>query len=257
MKNGKKRFNKDNSIHKYIGITKEFMKWCNKRGFTDNNGYTLISGYNEIYYTPFALEADDISQLLSIDFDAIDYSKYGVRSCNIQRTKKALESTRDSFVFRCFCGIRFSDYFTLSPNKFKENRLTLVTKKTGSNVTITLPPSAFKILEKYNYQLPKVNNQNENENLKLLGQIVGFDEDTTVTYKLGGSQVSELKKRWEIITTHTARKTFITNCLRAGIEAYLVMEIVGIKKESTFRRYIQITNNDVAGALARLDKFYS
>lgn len=257
LKNGNKRFKKDNTIHKYISITKEFMKWCNKRGITNNKDYTNISGYNEVYFTPFALEAEDISKLLSINFDSIDLAKFGIRPCNIEKTRNALEVARDSFVFRCFCGIRFSDYYSLSPNKFKQNRLTLVTQKTGTNVAITLPDSAFAILEKYNYRLPKQANQTENENLKLLSRIAGFNDETTITYKLGGKLVSEVKQRWELVTTHTARKTFITNCLRAGIEAYLVMDIVGIKKESTFRRYIQVTNNDVAGALSVLDKFYS
>jgi site-specific recombinase XerD len=133
----------------------------------------------------------------------------------------------------------------------------LVTQKTGTSVTIPLPESAFKILIKYNYKLPKQNNQTENEQLKLLCKIAGFKEETTITYKLGGELISEVKQRWELVTTHTARKTFITNCLRAGIEAYLVMEIVGIKKESTFRRYVQVTNNDVAGALAKLEEHYS
>lgn len=257
LKNGKKRFNKDNTIHKYIGITKEFMKWSNKRGYTTNNDYTNISGYNEIYFTPFALEGEDISKLLSIDFNTVDLISLGARPCNLSKTRKSLETVRDSFVFRCFCGIRFSDYYSLSPNKFKGNRLTLVTQKTGTSVTIPLPESAFKILSKYNYKLPKQNNQTENEQLKLLCKIAGFKEDTTITYKLAGELISEVKQRWELVTTHTARKTFITNCLRAGIEAYLVMEIVGIKKESTFRRYVQVTNNDVAGALAKLEEHYS
>jgi site-specific recombinase XerD len=257
LKNGKSRFNRDNTIHKYLSITKEFMKWCNKRGFTTNRDYTNISSCKEFYFTPFALEGEDISKLLALDFNTIDLISYGVRPCNVAKTKTALETARDSFVFRCFCGIRFSDYHSLAPNKFKGNRLSLVTQKTATNVAITLPESAFKILLKYDYKLPKLANQEENEQLKLLSKIAGFNEETTITYKRAGDQVSEVKQRWELVTSHTARKTFITNCLRAGIDAYLVMEIVGIKKESTFRRYIQVTKNDVAGALDKLEKHYA
>lgn len=251
--NGDNRYNKDNSIHKIINITKDFMKWANKRGFCNCEDYKLINGYQEVYFEPFALNDTDIKKLTTLDLNSINWSQFGIRACNLDKTKIALERTRDAFVFRSLCGIRFSDYQSLTPVKLQGGSISIVTKKTGTKLDIPIQKYAQEILKKYNYNVPKLANQNENENLKLLSRIAGFDESVTVTFKRGGKKHEEVKKRWELVSTHTARKTFITNCLRAGIDAYIVMELVGIKKESTFQRYAQITNSDVNKAMNKLD----
>lgn len=253
--NGNPRFSRDNSINKYVSITKEFAKWALKNGYTHSNNYSKISNCNETYYVPFALENEDLKRIASIDFKSIDLVKFNIRPSNFERTIEALEKTRDAFLFRCFCGIRFSDYKNLTSNKIVNNRLTLVTQKTGTTISIPLSSLAIEILEKYDYCPPKLENQNENEHLKLLSLISGLTESITITYKLGGVKKEETKQRWELVTTHTARKTFITNCLRAGIEPYLVMEMVGIKKEATFKRYVQVSHNDMTLAMSKLEKY--
>ena len=255
--NGLPRFNRDNSINKYLSITKEFAKWAYKNGFTNDVSYSKISNCNETYYVPFALENEDIKKLNSIDFKQVDLTKYDIQTNSIDFTIKKLEEARDSFIFRCFCGIRFSDYKKLTSDKIINNRLTLVTQKTGTTISLPLSSLAIEVLVRNNFNPPKMENQKENEVLKLLALIAGFTEKTTVTYKLGGVKKEEVKKRWELVTTHTARKTFITNCLRAGIEPYLVMEMVGIKKESTFKRYVQVSNNDMLDAVKKLDVYIS
>jgi hypothetical protein len=44
------------------------------------------------------------------------------------------------------------------------------------------------------------------------------------------------------LTTHAARRTFITLSLERGMRPEIVMEIAGIKKWETFKRYIKITD---------------
>lgn len=254
---GSPRYEKDNSIHKIISITKEFMKWANRRGYIANSDYKLISGYNEEYFAPFALDYNDVKTLMNLDFNDVNLQEYGIRPCNFFKVRDALEKTRDAFVFRSMCGIRFSDYQCLTPLKLQGDRLSLVTQKTSSLVEIPLHPFAKEILRNYNYRMPKMANQNENEHLKLLCRIAGFNEPITLTYKRGGKKIDVVKNRWELVSTHTARKTFITNCLRAGIDAYLVMEIVGIKKEATFKRYVQVASNDVKDAMKKLELLYA
>lgn len=253
---GTLRYTKDNSIHKYISITKEFLKWSNRRGYSTSNHYKLISGYNEEYFAPFALDSSDVNKLMNLDIQSIDLNEYEIRPCNHKKVKDALERARDAFLFRCLCGIRYSDYNQLTPSKLQNGILSLVTQKTNVQIQLPLHSYAQKILLKYGYKVPKFKNQNENENLKLLARIAGFTEKETISYKRGGRKIEEVKKRWELVSTHTARKTFITNCLRAGIEAYIVMDIVGIKKESTFKRYVQVSGYDVSIAMKKHDLLY-
>lgn len=255
--NGKPRYTKDNAIHKNISIVKEFLKWANSKGYTNLEYYKGIMGYNEEYFAPFALSSSDISMLMKLDIQSVDLDNYEIRPCNHEKVKIALERTRDAFVFRCLCGIRYSDYSQLTSSKLKNGSINLVTQKTNTQIQLPLHSYAKKILSENDYCVPILANQNENENLKLLARVAGFTEKETVSFLRGGKRIEEVKERWELVSTHTARKTFITNCLRAGIEQYVVMEIVGIKKESTFKRYVQVSGHDINKAMQKYEALYS
>lgn len=192
--NGDLRYNKDNAIHKNIGITKEFIKWANQRGYTSSIKYKEIKEFEEEYFAPFALEHGDIQKLMSIDFMALDLSIYDIRACNYAKVKKELKITRDAFVFRSLCGIRFSDYSLLTPNKLRNDKIQLVTQKTSTQIQLPLDEMAKTILIEYNYNVPKLSNQNENKNLKLLGRVAGFDESVVLVHKRGGKHIEEDKK---------------------------------------------------------------
>ncbi|CAG5083007.1 site-specific integrase [Parvicella tangerina] len=252
---GRNRYTKDNSIHKNIEIIKGFCRWAYERGYTKSNAFEQIKGFDQKYFAPFALSSRDLTTLMDIDFSLVDLNEYNIRPCNHARVKEALEKTRDAFVFRCLCGIRHGDYYQLDPSKIINNKLQLVTEKTKSVIYLSLHPYASSIILKYDYKVPKLMNQNENENLKLMAQISGFNEIIEIVYMQGAELVREDKYRWELVTTHTARKTFITNCLRAGIPPHIVMEIVGIKKASTLQRYINISKADIEESMEKLNNY--
>lgn len=255
--NGNPRYQRDNTIHKYINIVKEFSKWALKNGYTDNSKYQDISGYNEVYLDTFALEAQEIKKLMELNIDNIDLNQFDIRPCNHAKVKIALEKTRDSFIFRAGCGIRFIDYYQLHPSNIVGSTLSLVTEKTDTPIKVELLPEVLAILEKYNYKnLPKMLNQNENENLKLLGRIAGFNDERQVNYRLGGRTIQEIKQKWECLCTHTARKTFITSCVRAGIPQSHIMTITGITKESSFKRYVEFSDLDASNVASVLSQYY-
>ena len=53
------------------------------------------------------------------------------------------------------------------------------------------------------------------------------------TYK-SGKEISVKRKKFEMITSHTARRSFATNMYHRGISPVMIMSITGHKKESTF-----------------------
>jgi integrase len=54
------------------------------------------------------------------------------------------------------------------------------------------------------------------------------------------------KLKYELVTTHTARRSFATNAYRAGIPAGKIMQITGHKTEQDFFRYIKVSSIDNA-----------
>ena len=62
--------------------------------------------------------------------------------------------------------------------------------------------------------------------------------------------MTEIKDKWELVTTHTARRSFATNAYKSGIPSLKIMMITGHTTESSFLRYIKITGEENAISMA-------
>ena len=68
------------------------------------------------------------------------------------------------------------------------------------------------------------------------------------TYRSGIS-ISFKKYKYELITSHTARRSFATNLYLKGFASKIIMAATGHKKETTFLKYLKITNQESAKIL--------
>src|SRR5690606_37209933 len=105
-------------------------------------------------------------------------------------------------------------------------------------------------LEKYEYNLPHViSNQKLNVYLKELGELVGFDEIISITKTVGGMASHKSYKKFELLTTHTARRSLATNQYLRAIPSRLIMMITGHKTEKSFLKYIKVSAEQEAERL--------
>ena len=51
-----------------------------------------------------------------------------------------------------------------------------------------------------------------------------------------------IKPKYELVTSHMGRRTFVTLSLEKGMRPEIVMKITGHKDYATFKRYIEITS---------------
>ena len=58
-------------------------------------------------------------------------------------------------------------------------------------------------------------------------------------YTKGGIEVREIKKKYELVVIHTARRTLATILVDRGLPYHLVMKITGHKKITTLQKYIK------------------
>jgi len=68
-------------------------------------------------------------------------------------------------------------------------------------------------------------------------------------YQKGGLKVTEAKKKHELVTTHTARRSFATNVFKSGYPAISLMKITGHRTEKAFLLYIKVTPEENANKL--------
>jgi len=156
---------------------------------------------------------------------------------------------RDVFVFICLTGLRREDYKHFSKFHIKENKMSgikvynkLARKTKGSsgvNYKIPLCDIAVEILEKYDYKppLPIKINWDIKEALKITGL---FDDPTNIIDK----KTKEDKLRYNCISLHKGRDSFITNLVDTSIPLNTLLKYTGHTKLSTLQGYID-TSRDI------------
>jgi integrase len=85
-----------------------------------------------------------------------------------------------------------------------------------------------------------------NDYLKEVGQLAGLNEVVSVSKTRGGKRSDTVNEKWEIVTTHTARRSFATNAFKSGIPSISIMKITGHTTEKSLMKYIKITNEENA-----------
>ena len=131
------------------------------------------------------------------------------------------------------------------------NTIRIRTQKTGELVVIPLHWMIRDILDKYEGALPKpVSNQKMNEYLKEIGELAKINTISNTSITKGGLRVDKASKKFELITVHTARRSFATNMFLAEVQTISIMKITGHKTEKSFMKYIRISQEDNAIKLA-------
>ncbi len=170
-----------------------------------------------------------------------------------------LEKVRDLFLVGCYSGLRFSDFTQIKPEHLRMiNEVQVIdifTQKTKEPVTIPVHPIVDQVFKKYNdgtNVLPKpLSNQKMNQYLKELGALAQINEEIIDSKSVGGQRVEEKKLKYEMISTHTARRSFATNAFKSGIPSISIMKITGHKTQASFMKYIKINNEENAVLMAK------
>lgn len=172
---------------------------------------------------------------------------------------KRLERVRDLFLVGCYTGLRFSDFINIRPEHIRaiDNTkvIDIITQKTKQPVTIPINSKVGAIIERYEdgeRVLPNtLSNQKMNKYLKELGALAQLNEEVINTRSVGGKRIEEKKYKYEMISTHTARRSFATNAYKSGVPAPSIMKITGHTTESSFMKYIKINNEENALLIAQ------
>lgn len=158
---------------------------------------------------------------------------------------------RDLFILGCHTGMRFSDYSRLSMSDINDGIIHFITKKCKTSVDIPAHPRVLKILEKHGGSAPSISPQKFNAHIKEVCKEAGLKESVVV--RKGGKHVKH--EKWELVSSHTARRTGLTNMYKAGIPTYRCMMISGHKTEQVFLTYLRISQEENAEFL-KDNKFF-
>lgn len=142
----------------------------------------------------------------------------------------------------------------------KGDHIEVTTVKTADSISIELNKVTKDILEKYkdtpfkdNKALPNYTNQAMNRDIKELCKLAGINEEIRVTTYKGNVRTDKIQPKWELVGTHTGRRTFIVNALSLGITPNIVMKWTGHSDYKAMKPYIDIVDSIKASSMTKFD----
>lgn len=172
---------------------------------------------------------------------------------------------RDCFVFACYMSLRVGDIQKLAKQGAKPfiqtkpdglEYLCKIAGKTGKSVDMPLLPICKEILERHNYKLPfRISEQKGNDAIKDICRLAKITQQVVVVSYQGNTPKETFLPKCELISWHTARRSYATNAVKHGTPISFVQKVLGHSDESTTRDYIQLTQDDFS-AIAKQSDFY-
>jgi len=225
-----------NTIGTHIKNIKVFHNYAIEKGYTEKDLPKKFKVFAETADTIY-LNENELQAIYKLDLS----------------NNKRLEHQRDLFMIGCYTGLRFGDLTKLrKENIIKEGyRIRVKTEKTGETVEIPLHWTIREILNKYEGGLPNaISDQKMNSYLKEIAKGAGIVELVMKAQTRGGTKVESSHEKWELVTVHTARRSFATNAFLAGVPSISIMKITGHRSEKSFLKYIKITPEQNADLMA-------
>lgn len=161
-----------------------------------------------------------------------------------------LHAARDLFLIGCYTGMRFSDWYQANQSRIQVvgnvEILVITQQKTKGQATPPVSARLRRVIDRYPRGLPKITNQTLNKNIKEAGKMIGLTQVVEITEYRGGKSINVRYQKWELMSSHTARRTFATNALLAEIPMLQVMKFTGHKSVAAFQTYIRSTGAEAA-----------
>ena len=208
-----------------------FLRWCFRKGYCGND----FERYKFDLKTPSKRE----SLVVFLTMDEIG----AVESLELEG---AMDLSRDIFLFQCYTGLRHSDVMALRKTDIEDGFMHLTIRKTGTYIENRLNRYAMRIVEKYMRQpgenlFPFLNMNSVELYLKQIGKLAGLTQQIRKVEYRQHEKCETVYKKYELMTTHVGRKTFVVNSLDMGLTATQVIEYTGHSSIQAMEPYISIS----------------
>ncbi|MCM1220727.1 MAG: site-specific integrase [Bacteroides sp.] len=225
-----------NTVAATFSVMKIWLKQAEEEGLiTDKSFHNWKSKGSDVQH--IYLNESELKAIYELNFEEIvklhPNAKY--------------EETRDIFIIAANIGLRYGDFSALNRANWDiENRTVQVhTHKTGATVKVPLSSVVIELYNKYNGHFPQPREKGKfNAQLQKIGELAGINQTIFIKKNVGGKMVIEEKKKFQLISSHTARRSFATNLYLKSKNARLVMNFTGHTTEENFRKYICIEKNE-------------
>ncbi len=228
------RKNRNDTAHRMIASIKCVIRWLIQ------NGYEIDSGTLKV------------NQPVKSKYEIVTLSDEEIHLINNSQLSIEQEKVKDCFLFQIYTGQRYSDMQQLSPEQVVGSTWKFRSIKTGKLMHVPFvgwTSEAQKIAKKYKYSFPKYSQQYFNRALKLIGRNAGIDEIVRLTRYRGSQEIIIEKPKYQLISSHTARRTCVSLLLAKGVPPTIVMKLTGHTDIKTMMKYERTTTDALEKSL--------
>lgn len=217
-----------NTLSRNVGLLKTFLNWALRNKYTYNDQFKEFKNIKKFSTDEIALTLKDVKEIMNIDLS----------------NKKKYERVRDLFVFGCATGMRYGNYSKVRKKDVYNGFINIIDiKDETKHLSIPLNELSEKLLLKYDYCLPSLSNQKFNEYLKELFEFAGYTELIKKTMRYGNDLVETTSPVFSRISSHTARRSFITIMKNNHVPDKVIMSYTGHKNLPNFNIYYKPNDN--------------
>ncbi|WP_200974458.1 tyrosine-type recombinase/integrase [Echinicola sp. 20G] len=229
------------TIHKTFSFLRQILNHYNKLDIIDAK-YKNLNYPRAFKQKQMVLLEDEIRTLLEF-----------------QPPRESLQRVKDLAMVQLFTGLRYSDAVKINKTNVFNGQLSITAVKTNQNIHIPLHPALKTLLEKYDYDLTPlmISNQKYNDHLKTLIQMSGIDSKAEHIYFENGKQVTTQRFKYELVGSHTFRRTFITNAIIKGIPLHVIQSITGHTTLKQLSEYVNIADAIKEQEMNKLNGLFS
>ena len=240
-----------------------FMRKCDENEYSHNYKSTLTAklktvmneGFNRGFHKSeefrkfvTSYKTADTIALTQAEVDALWEAKLTGR--------KAM--ARDCFIVGVYCAGRFQDYSQLSEDNISgDGRLRYTQRKTGQTVVIPCSPRIREVFARNGGRCPKITEQEVGRHLKAICKALGgsFNDFVEIRVSKGNKIEIEKKRRHELISCHTARRSGASILYKSGVPIRICRFLTSHSSDSMFLNYVKCSKEEGADLLAKSEFF--
>lgn len=229
----------------------QFINESRKAAYHTNNiskesgfGVVQSAGIEKAKNIPVALTLDELNKLAALELTGLE------------------ERVRDIFLIGCMSGQRWSDYGFINRFQVRDGLLTIhQQEKTENYAEVELdlfegliPYSLGDLLAKYGNSSPVISEgkkgvnaggiQVVNKHIKKLCKRAGITDNVRWSDDQGGKITTHTISKFELIGTHTCRRSFATIWYNLGMPSEEICSVTGHTTTSQLMTYIGATQAD-------------
>ena len=218
----------DNTLNRHINFLFTFLNWS--KGKYHNLNLDKIK--------------NPIKDFIPDDIHLTNEEVELLEKVNLPR--ESLTRVRDMFLVGIYSGQRFSDYSVFEKADVQGEMIIKRAEKTEKDSFIPLHTKLKALLEKYEWKLPKISGQKFNVHIREVCRIAEITNEVKTVDYIGNQKIVNYKEKCDMVSSHTARRTFITLSSEKGMPDHIIMKICGIRDPKTLVKYKKTSQQAVS-----------